>query len=62
MEKYYISSTRISPKVLEFKMDTDGIIIGGNYYTRLSVKPKGRSINKVLVNANSPEDRIIIYK
>lgn len=62
MEKYYIGSAKMSIKLQDTKMDVDGIKIGDKTYVRLSAKPKGRSILRVLKSVNSPEERIIIYK
>jgi hypothetical protein len=62
MKKYYINSTKITPKVADTVMDIDSIQLEGQTYVRLSEKPKGRSILRSLHNVASIEDKIIIYK
>lgn len=62
MEKYYIPTTKVSFRVQDIKMDVDDIVIAGEHYTRLSSKPKGRSIKRTLLSATNSEDRIIVYK
>lgn len=55
-------TTKVSFRVQDIKMDIDDIVIAGEHYTRLSSKPKGRSIKRTLLSATNSEDRIIIYK
>jgi len=62
MKKYYVSSTRITSKILDSVMDTDSIKIGDHTYVRLTTKPKGRSILRTLHSTISPEEQLIIYK
>jgi hypothetical protein len=62
MKKYYVSSTRITSKIVETVMDTDSIKIGDLTYVRLTTKPKGRAILRTLHSTVSPEEQLIIYK
>jgi hypothetical protein len=61
MEKYYISTNRLTLKLQEIALDRDSLQIGDQHYTQLSEKPKGRSVLRRLVRPGT-EEVIIIYK
>ena len=60
-EQFYFPAARINAKVAELVDEGNHLNIEGYRYEKLFRKPKGRSIDRKLINKN--EDlRIIIYK
>lgn len=59
--KYYIATSRLTSRLEEISSDRDDIIIEGVHMTRLTSKPKGRSIARRL-SSTSGEESIIVYK
>ena len=60
-EQFYFPAARINAKVAELVDEGNHLNIGGYRYEKLFRKPKGRSIERRLVNENK-NTRIIIYK
>jgi len=61
IELYYFPAVRINAKIAELVDVGHHIDIASYRYERLFRKPKGRSIERRLVNENE-NTRIIIYK
>tara|TARA_B100000424_G_scaffold138878_1_gene105485 strand:+ start:315 stop:503 length:189 start_codon:yes stop_codon:yes gene_type:complete len=61
IELYYFPAVRMNAKIAELVDVGNHIDIGSYRYERLFRKPKGRSIERRLVNENE-NTRIIIYK
>lgn len=59
--KYYIATGKLNARLEETALDKDDIVIEGVHMTRLTSKPKGRSIARRL-SSTSGEESIIIYK
>tara|TARA_Y100001972_G_C7543259_1_gene273267 strand:+ start:44 stop:232 length:189 start_codon:yes stop_codon:yes gene_type:complete len=60
-ELYYFPAVKMNARINELVDDGHHIEIGKYRYERLFRKPKGRSIDRRLLNENSGT-RIIIYK
>ena len=60
-EKYYVPSSKINAKISDTVLEGMHIEIGGLTYQRLSRKPRGRSIQRRLLNENS-RVRLVIYR
>ena len=60
MENYFLSSLKINSKTAELVMPGYHIEIDKMRYEQLMRKPKGRSIQRKLLNTNTQE-RFIIY-
>jgi hypothetical protein len=60
-EYYYVSSLRINSKISDTVIEGKHIEIDGITFQRLSRKPRGRSIERKLLNINS-NLRLVIYK
>ena len=57
----YMPSIKLTPTIEEFSIPKDFITIGDFTYIRLSRKPKGRSIDRKLINPETGQ-QILIYK
>lgn len=60
-ENYYLPSLKINSKVSDTVIEGRHIEIDGITYQRLSRKPRGRSIERKLLNMDS-NLRLIIYR
>jgi len=60
-EYYYVSSLKINSKISDTVIEGKHIEIDGITFQRLSRKPRGRSIERKLLNTNS-NLRLVIYK
>lgn len=60
-EKYYVPSSKINAKISDTVLEGMHIEIGGLTYQRLSRKPRGRSIQRRLLNEKS-RVRLVIYR
>lgn len=61
MEEYYLPSLKVNSKVSDTVIEGKHIEIDGITYQRLSRKPRGRSIQRKLLNMDSSL-RLIIYR
>lgn len=61
MEEYYLPSLKINSKVSDTVIEGRHIEIDGITYQRLSRKPRGRSIQRRLLNMDS-NLRLVIYR
>ena len=60
IETFYIKSTKINARVSDLVIDGSHIVLEGYRYERLSRRPRGRAIERKLLNESSKE-RLIIY-
>ncbi len=60
IESFYIKAAKINARVADLVIDGSHINLEGYRYERLSRRPRGRTIERRLVNENTNE-RIIIY-
>ena len=48
-ELYYVPSMKVNSKVADLVIEGNHIEINGITYQRLSRKPRGRSVNRILI-------------
>lgn len=60
IESFYIKAAKINARVADLVIDGSHINLEDYRYERLSRRPRGRAIERRLVNENTNE-RIIIY-
>ncbi len=60
-EKYYVPSSKINAKISDTVLEGMHIEIDGLTFQQLSKKPRGRSIQRKLLNEKS-HTRLVIYR
>jgi hypothetical protein len=60
-EKYYVPSSKINAKISDTVLEGMHIEIDGLTFQQLSKKPRGRSIQRKLLNETS-YTRLVIYR
>ena len=60
IENYYVRATKINARIADIVVDGAHIEMDGYRFEKLMKKPRGRLIERKLVNVNT-EERILIY-